>query len=276
MTTEPLTAIDARVRAVLNELGRAAVAVSGGVDSLTLATVAGRTLGPHATMMHAVSPAVPPVATERVRREAERQGWHLVVLDAGEFNDPAYRANPANRCFYCKSNLYGAMAARTDAPIVSGTNLDDLDDVRPGLAAAAQFGVRHPFVEASIGKADVRRLARDLGLPDIAALPASPCLSSRIETGLAIEPPMLALVHEIETLVGTALDAETVRCRVRRDAIDIELDGAALERLDEAARVALVRTIEDRLAAQYRARPIGFAVYRRGSAFLDARNAGNR
>ena len=78
--------------------------------------------------MHAVSPAVPPEATARVRAIAATEGWSLAIFDAGEFEDPRYRANPVDRCFYCKTNLYGRIARETGATILSGTNIDDLDD----------------------------------------------------------------------------------------------------------------------------------------------------
>ena len=132
--------------------GPLAVAVSGGVDSLTLADPrppAG--LGPTALMVHAVSPAVPGEATARVRAEAAREGWDLRVIEAGEFADPAYRANPVNRCFFCKTNLYGAIRQRhRPARWLSGANLDDLGEYRPGLDAAREHGVRHPYVEAGL------------------------------------------------------------------------------------------------------------------------------
>ncbi|HEX7955284.1 MAG TPA: hypothetical protein VF523_19655, partial [Burkholderiales bacterium] len=96
----------AQLQAVLRGIGPLAVAVSGGVDSLTLASVAHRTLQDEAEMFHAVSPAVPAQATERVRALAAREGWKLTVVDAGEFGDADYRSNPVNRCFYCKTNLY--------------------------------------------------------------------------------------------------------------------------------------------------------------------------
>ncbi|MBE7248946.1 MAG: adenine nucleotide alpha hydrolase, partial [Actinomycetospora chiangmaiensis] len=108
---------------VLAELGPVAVAVSGGVDSLTLATLAHRLAPGAALMVHAVSPAVPEEATARVRAEGAREGWSLRVIEAGEFADPAYRANPVNRCFFCKTNLYGAIRAETDRQILSGANL---------------------------------------------------------------------------------------------------------------------------------------------------------
>jgi pyridinium-3,5-biscarboxylic acid mononucleotide sulfurtransferase len=261
-----------RLAAILRQIDRADVAVSGGVDSLTLAACAHDVLGPRARMHHAVSPAVPPEATRRTETLAKERGWDLHILDAGEFADENYRANPADRCFFCKTNLYGAIAARAartlpsgTAPsgtLLSGTNTDDLADWRPGLRAAAEHGVRHPFVEAGIDKAGVRRLAAAFGLGEIATLPASPCLSSRIETGLRVEPALLALVHEAERLVAEALAPRTVRARVRRDGLVVELDEAALARLDDA-RAALTA----RLSA-LAARPVRFAGYRMGSAFL--------
>ena len=100
-----------RLRAALKAGNRIAVAVSGGIDSLTLATASHRILPGRVTMHHATSPAVPAEATERTRALAQVEGWQLDVFDAGEFADPAYRANPVNRCFFCKTNLYGAVSA---------------------------------------------------------------------------------------------------------------------------------------------------------------------
>lgn len=253
---------------VLAPIERTAIAVSGGVDSMTLAVVAHRQPGTKAEMFHAVSPAVPPEATERVRRYADREGWRLWVLDAGEFDDADYRANPANRCFYCKTNLYAAIASRTTATIFSGTNLDDLGDWRPGLEAAKNYGVRHSFVEAEIDKPTVRAIARHLGLYDLAELPAAPCLSSRVETGLRIEANLLALIHAVERYVGRQLRPQTVRCRLRRDAIVIELDTPALGALTTQGRREVGAVVACMFREEGIERPVEFAGYRMGSAFL--------
>jgi uncharacterized protein len=262
-----------RLEAVLQEIGPVAVAISGGVDSLTLASVARRALGPQGVLaVHARSPAVPAEATQRVRAQAAVEGWALRVIDAGEFADPAYRANPVNRCFFCKINLYSAIRQLTDRPIVSGANLDDLGEYRPGLEAARGYAVRHPYVEAGIDKATVRALARELGLGPIAELPAAPCLSSRVETGIRIQPEMLRFVHAVERLVvaclGSVQAGRAVRCRVRKMGVVIELDPVSLGALDEADRASLQQRIAAAAPPSLAGRIVSFAPYRTGSAFL--------
>lgn len=263
-----------RLDAALSAIGPMAVAVSGGVDSLTLMAAAHRRLGAGAVLaVHAVSPAVPGEATERVRAEAARAGWALRVIEAGEFADPEYRRNPVNRCFFCKTNLYGAIRSVTDRAVVSGANLNDLGEYRPGLDAAREHGVRHPYVEAGLDKAAVRALARDLGLGAVAELPAGPCLSSRVETGIPIEPATLRFIHAVERIVGAAIPARSdarraVRCRVRAAGIVIELDPAGLAALDEAMRAELGARIAAEAPADLAPSPVRFLPYRTGSAFL--------
>lgn len=257
----------AELTQLLSRMQRIAVAVSGGVDSMTLAVIAHRALGGDALMIHAVSPAVPALATERVQDYAAREGWSLRLIDAGEFDDPDYLRNPVNRCFFCKRNLYGSIAGLTGEQIVSGTNLDDLGDYRPGLEAARDRAVRHPYVEAGIDKAGVRALADHLGLDDIADLPAAPCLASRIETGLFVTPRQLRLVEEVESLLRAAHPGGTVRARVRATGLVVEL-GQDLSL--EAAEAQLGPDVAAIAARHDESRPVRFATYRRGSAFVGA------
>lgn len=238
-----------------------AIAVSGGVDSMTLAAHAHRQLGPAAvTMIHAVSPAVPPAATARVTARADQEGWRLTITGAGEFADRRYRDNPADRCYFCKSNLYDRIRSLTDAVIASGANTDDLGDYRPGLLAASERSVVHPYIEAGMDKAAIRRLARALGLDDVAALPAQPCLSSRVETGIAIDPDDLAFVDLVETsLAAFAPAAQALRCRVTKRGIAVEVDGTA-----EASMTAAAQALCDRFGRVF----LGVRPYRRGAMFV--------
>lgn len=249
-----------RLAEVLRGYGPLAIAVSGGVDSMTLGHIAHRLTD--AEIVHAMSPAVPPEATERVVAYARRLGWKLVTTRAREFEDPAYLANPVNRCFFCKANLYDRIAELTDRRIASGANLDDLGDYRPGLLAAAERRVVHPLVEAGIAKAGVRALAAANGLDDLAELPAQPCLSSRVETGIAINAQDLAFVDEVErsvrAIVGIAND---VRCRITHEGVVLELSEAAPR---YAAAVELARQLCSEAGRRWSAA----RTYKRGSAFL--------
>ena len=268
--------MSSRLQIVIQDLLPVTVAVSGGVDSMTLAAFAHRQAGPNqVSMIHAVSPAVPTQATERVRRVATEQAWTLEVIDAGEFSDPRYRANPVNRCFFCKTNLYAALTDRTRGTILSGTNHDDLGDYRPGLDAARDYNVFHPYVEAEMTKADVRNLAADLGLSDIAELPASPCLSSRIETGLEINPDELLLVNQVEQYLQSHLSPHTVRFRVRKAGFVIELDRATRTKLTSDHRTTLLSELKaefPKLGTQ----PLTFAGYEQGSTFVGERPTINK
>jgi uncharacterized protein len=248
--------------AVLADLPGLAIAVSGGVDSMTLAHAAHRVGAPGLRVVHALSPAVPTEATARVRDHATRFAWRLIEVDAGEFADPEYRANPVNRCYFCKNNLYSRISHVTEGPIASGANLDDLGDYRPGLTAAAEHRVRHPFIEAGMGKAAVRVLARSFELGDISELPAQPCLSSRIETGIAISAADLAFVARMERALAPHVAAGTdLRCRVTHDGIAVEAPAP-----DET-----MRQIAAELCDAEQRRFLGFRPYRRGAAFLHGR-----
>jgi pyridinium-3,5-biscarboxylic acid mononucleotide sulfurtransferase len=250
----------------LRENQPVAIAVSGGIDSITLAAAA--TQSGSGEMFHAISPAVPPEATTRVRTLAFKQGWKLKIFDAGEFDNADYRANPINRCFHCKTSLYRSIRQQTALLIVSGTNIDDLGEYRPGLIAAEAFGVRHPYVEVGIDKSEVRRLARYLGLGSVAELPAAPCLASRVETGIRIEAEALRTIHTAEKMVTGLTGIPVVRCRLRAHAIVIEVEQTALNELapETAAEIAnSITGLFDQIGIRL---PVSFAAYRPGSAFL--------
>ena len=235
-----------------------ALAVSGGVDSLTLAHVASW-LEADFSVVHAMSPAVPESATVRVKRHAVSKGWQMITIDAGEFEDPDYLSNPVNRCYFCKTNLYGRMREVIgDSAVASGTNLDDLEDFRPGLAAASEANVVHPFVEAGLRKADVREIARALGLTDIAELPAQPCLASRVETGLVIDPNALRFADEIEEEVRRNHPDADIRCRITHDGVRLETTVSPSPHV--------IESVEKRCSEAGHIW-LGVADYKRGSAF---------
>lgn len=243
-----------------------AIAISGGVDSTTLATVAHNVLGKHATMLHAVSPAVPPEASDRVRFYAAQFGWQLKIINAGEFDDSQYRANPVNRCFYCKSNLYTEIRQQWTGVVASGANLDDLGDYRPGLLAAREHHVIHPLINAGINKAGVRAMASELGLDRVAELPAQPCLSSRVETGIAISADDLMFVHRIERYLSEKLGAGDIRCRLSHDGVRIEIPAALMG--TNASEWPAISCVVERMIADDGRTFAGYANYVRGSAFL--------
>lgn len=268
---EAAAAAEGRLLAALRAHDGLTVAVSGGIDSMTLACVAHRLGERPVRMAHAVSPAVPPAATARVRAYAAREGWDLHVVEAGEFADPDYLKNPVNRCYFCKTNLYDRLAGLAAGTIASGANVDDLGDYRPGLTAAAERDVVHPYVEAGIGKADIRALARRHGLNDIAELPAQPCLASRVETGIAIDAADLAFIDRVETLLRRRFgESRTIRCRITAAGVAVEADEAL------AARFAEMRAMAAADCAADGRRFLAVRPYRRGSAFLHGDGAAPR
>ena len=226
---------EAAVRSSIRSLERAVVAFSGGIDSALLLRLATEELGDRALGVLAVGPSLP----GRDRRDAvalaDRIGARLELVEAREFEDPRYLRNEADRCFWCRSSLVDAVrpiAEREGAAMLYGPVLDDLDEDRPGMQAAAAGGFRAPLLEAGISKADARVLAQRLGLP-LWDKPASACLSSRVPTGTPIEPEALARIDRAEEAVA-ALGFRVVRVRDHGDAARLEVGADEIGRLLDA------------------------------------------
>jgi len=201
-----LTAKRDRLLALLGDLGRVAVAFSGGIDSTVVAKAAHVALGEKAVAVTADSPSVPRAEIAEAKAIAERIGIRHLLVATDEFANPDYARNDGSRCYFCKDELYrqieGLLPSLACDIICSGANLDDLGDYRPGLIAAAEHKVRHPLQEAGFTKADVRALALQWDLPTWDK-PASPCLSSRIAPGVAATPERTAMVEAAEAYLKT-------------------------------------------------------------------------
>ncbi len=261
------------LESIIMQLDNVAIALSGGIDSLVLSAICSEVAQKSSLkclMFHAISAAVPEQATERVRDCAHKFNWNLRIVDANEFEDSNYRNNPVDRCFYCKSSLYGTIRSNTDATIVSGTNKDDLLEFRPGLKAAENYGVRHPFVEAGVGKQIIRALAPIYGIAEYADLPAAPCLASRVETGISIEPDELRSINAIELFISEKYSCRTVRCRLRNGKVVIEIDENSLPEisLNIKENELIEQEIRSLLATRFKNHSLDVTAYRSGSAFL--------
>ena len=205
-----------RCQAILKSLESVVVAFSAGVDSTFLLALAAKTLGP-ANVLAAMGISGSLAARERDsgRRLVKQIGTDLVEIETGEMADSNYSANPPDRCFYCKQDLFTRLnelaAQRNFGAVVSGANADDAGDFRPGMKAAKQLGVRSPLLEAGLTKDDVRAASRDIGLPTWNK-PAMACLASRFPYGSVITPEKLLRVEKAEYVLK---DLGFENCRVR-------------------------------------------------------------
>ena len=203
------------LREIVAAMDSVLVAYSGGIDSTVVLKVAYDQLGDSAVGITAISPTFPAVELDTATRVAKEIGVRHELVQTDQLTIPAFTENDADRCFHCKTDLYQLLGRlreqRAPAVVVDGTNLDDLGDDRPGIRAAREWGVRSPLVEAGLSKADIRSLAKDLGLSNWDK-PAAACLSSRIPRGITITREKLSRVEQAEEV----LIAEGFRhCRVR-------------------------------------------------------------
>jgi uncharacterized protein len=242
-------ALDRLERSLRSEVASRIVACSGGIDSLVLATVAHRADPGRTVVAHTVTPAVPSECTARVMAYAAREDWDLEIVRSREFDDERYLSNPTDRCYYCKTHLYTAIAelaatasGKQAAVILSGANVDDLGEYRPGLLAAAEHRVRHPYIEAGLGKAEVRAIARHLGLAD-AELPASPCLASRLYTGTRVRQDTLRAVDAGEAVLRQMAGVVVARCRVRGIDVFVEVPEDDRDKVTGTVLAAVARVM---------------------------------
>lgn len=189
---------------ILSAMGSVAVALSGGVDSGLVAKVAHDCLGEASIAVTAVSPSLAAEERDAVASLVERIGIRHVFVDSHETEDARYQANAPDRCYFCKTNVYDVLTGFSEGEgyrvLVDGTNADDVGDHRPGRRAAREQGVRSPLQEAAITKAEVRAMARELGLP-IWDKPAAACLASRIPYGSRVTDAKLSQVERAEAVL---------------------------------------------------------------------------
>ena len=248
----------------LSSLGSVVIAYSGGVDSAYLACVAHRTLGDRAWAVTADSPSYPERHRMLAVRIAEQFGFRHEIIRTDELDRPEYRANPANRCYYCKHELFTHLtriASARGATVVDGNNADDRGDYRPGRQAAREFGVRSPLDEVDLAKDEIRELSRQAGLPTWDE-PASACLSSRIPYHSEVTDDKLRTIERAETALR-ALGFRVCRVRHHDELARVEIGRDELARaLEPETRAAIVRDLK---AAGYRYVTLDLQGYRTGS-----------
>ena len=240
-----MSSLDHRIAALrqrLGELGQAVVCFSGGVDSGYLLAETVAALGPDALGLTAVSPSLAPEERDGAARIATRLGARHLLIDTDELDDARYRANPVNRCYFCKVEVYGqavAAARRLGIPhVLDGFNRDDRGDHRPGRQAAREQGVRSPLDELGFTKANIREAARRLGLP-IWDKPALACLSSRFPYGIEITPDRLEQVAASERVLRN-LGFGVCRVRHHGATARLEVEPDAIARLSSPKVLATV------------------------------------
>ena len=204
------------LKKIISKLYSAVIAFSGGVDSALVLKAAYDALGNKAIAVTADSPSVPRNEIKEAKKIAEGIGARHIVISTKETKNENYIKNPANRCYYCKSELYSKLKIAADKHniknILNGTNFDDIQDYRPGMAAAEEYGIISPLKNAKFTKNEVRMLARQLGL-EIWDKPASPCLASRVPYGMEVTLRKLSMIEKAESFLKDNFGIRELRVR---------------------------------------------------------------
>jgi len=263
--TDALRGKHDRLHEVLDGMESVLVAYSGGVDSAYLACVATRVRPGRVLCVTADSPSYPRHHRELALRIAQEFQLQHEFIHTAEMERPEYRANPANRCYHCKHELYTHLTAvardRAFAVVVDGSNADDRGDYRPGRQAAREFGVRSPLDEADLTKEEIRALSRELGLPT-ADEPASACLSSRIPYLSEVTEEKLRMIEAAEEALR-GLGFRLCRVRHHDTLARLEIDRAEMPRaLEPEINQAIVRELK---AIGYKYVSLDLQGYRTGS-----------
>jgi uncharacterized protein len=229
----------------LRREGPLAVGFSGGVDSAFLAVAARRALGPAGVLaIIGRSASYPAEQWATARGVAEAFDVPVLELDTDELDDPSYAANPSNRCYFCKTELWSKLVPVARAKgfhlVADGTNADDLSDHRPGAQAAREHGVASPLADLGFTKAEIRAASRALGLPTWQQ-PSSPCLSSRIPYGTAVTRARLQQVERAETALRSLGVQGDLRVRFHDDLARIELSATDVPMWLDERRLAAMR-----------------------------------